>query len=88
MNGIIAYLIVINGVGLWSMWSDKERAIHKKYRISEKSLFAIAFLGGSIGSIVGMQVFRHKTKHWQFKYFMPAILIGELCIGYWISTLI
>lgn len=77
---IIGILVVINLIGYISMWSDKRRAITGKYRISEKTLFIIALLGGSIGSILGMNQFRHKTKHWYFKYGMPLILIIQVIL--------
>lgn len=85
---IIVILVVMNLIGYISMWSDKKRAIKGKYRISEKTLFIIALLGGSIGSILGMNQFRHKTKHWYFKYGMPLILIIQVIllgciIKYW-----
>lgn len=71
---LASYLLLMTGIGYFSMWSDKRRAIKGKYRLSEKMLFTIALLGGSLGSILGMKQFRHKTKHWYFKYGMPAIL--------------
>ncbi|MFA9464200.1 MAG: DUF1294 domain-containing protein [Velocimicrobium sp.] len=74
---IIGYLIIINIIGFLSMGIDKDRAIHKKWRMPEKKLFLIAILGGSIGSIVGMQIFRHKTKHATFTIGMPSILIVQ-----------
>lgn len=60
------------------MGVDKKRAKRGAYRISEKTLFMIAILGGSMGSIAGMNHFRHKTKHWYFKYGMPAILVIQI----------
>lgn len=75
---LIGILVIMNLIGYMSMWSDKKRAIKKQYRISEKNLFIIALLGGSIGSILGMNQFRHKTKHWYFKYGMPLILIMQI----------
>ena len=77
---IIAYLVIVNLAGLISMYIDKKRAIKNKWRIPEKTLFLIAIIGGSIGSISGMHLFRHKTKHWYFKYGMPAILICQVII--------
>ncbi len=74
------YLLIINIAGFISMGVDKKRAIRGAWRIPEASLFMIALLGGSIGSILGMQHFRHKTKHWYFKYGMPAILILQLIL--------
>ena len=62
------------------MYIDKKRAIKNKWRIPEKNLFIIAALGGSIGSIAGMHLFRHKTKHWYFKFGMPVILICQIII--------
>lgn len=62
------------------MGVDKKRAIRGAWRIPEASLFIVALLGGSIGSILGMQHFRHKTKHWYFKYGMPAILILQIVL--------
>jgi uncharacterized membrane protein YsdA (DUF1294 family) len=62
------------------MLIDKRRAIKNKWRIPEKTLFLFALLGGSIGSIAAMRLFRHKTKQWYFVYGMPAILIIQLVI--------
>ncbi|MBQ2980989.1 MAG: DUF1294 domain-containing protein [Lachnospiraceae bacterium] len=77
---IIIYAVIINIIGLFSMLIDKRRAIKNKWRIPEKTLFLIAVIGGSVGSIAGMRLFRHKTKHWYFAYGMPAILIVQLVI--------
>lgn len=60
------------------MGIDKKKAKKGAWRIPEKRLFFIALLGGSIGSILGMKTFRHKTKHWYFVWGMPAILIIQL----------
>lgn len=78
---LIGILVIMNLIGYMSMWSDKRRAIKKQYRISEKTLFTIALLGGSLGSILGMNQFRHKTKHWYFKYGMPLILIMQITLA-------
>ena len=64
----LIYLIGINLAGFIIMGVDKKRAIRGAWRISEASLFFTALLGGSLGCILGMQHFRHKTKHWYFKY--------------------
>ena len=73
-----ALLLIMNLIGYISMWADKRRAKKRKYRIPEKTLFMIAILGGSLGSILGMKQFRHKTKHWYFKYGMPFIFIVQV----------
>ena len=76
----LIYLIGINLAGFIIMGVDKKRAIRGAWRISEASLFFTAILGGSLGCILGMQHFRHKTKHWYFKYGMPAILVAQVLL--------
>ena len=76
----LVYLIIVNIVGFVMMGIDKKKAIRGAWRIPEASLFLVALIGGSIGSILGMQTFRHKTKHWYFKYGMPAILILQVAV--------
>ena len=75
------YWIVINLIGLIMMGVDKKRAVRGAWRISEASLFGIALLGGALGCTLGMQFFRHKTKHWYFKYGMPAIFAVQVLFG-------
>lgn len=75
---VIFYFILINIVGFASMGMDKSKARRKQWRIPEKTLFIIAALGGSIGSILGMQIYRHKTKHSSFVYGMPLILVLQI----------
>ena len=79
---LAAYLVIVNLLGFAVMGIDKKRAIRGAWRISEASLFFTAFLGGSLGCILGMQHFRHKTKHWYFRYGMPAIFLAEAFILY------
>ena len=76
----LVYLVIVNIVGFVMMGIDKKKAIRGAWRIPEASLFLVALIGGSIGSILGMQTFRHKTKHWYFKYGMPAILILQIAL--------
>lgn len=80
MTFLAAYLLIINIVGFAVMGIDKKRAIRGAWRISEASLFLTALLGGALGCIVGMQHFRHKTKHWYFKYGMPAIFLAQAAL--------
>ena len=75
---LAVYLLVINLIAFLMMGLDKWRAKHDGWRISEKALFLSALVGGSLGSILGMQIFRHKTQHWYFRFGFPAILILEL----------
>ncbi len=62
------------------MGIDKRRARQNAFRIPEATLFAVAIIGGSIGSILGMQIFRHKTKHWYFQFGMPIILVLQIVL--------
>lgn len=77
---LLSYLVIVNIVGFAMMGIDKKRAIRGAWRISEASLFLAALIGGSLGCILGMQTFRHKTRHWYFKYGMPAILILQIML--------
>lgn len=83
---LFIYLAVINIIGFALMGVDKKRAIRGAWRISESSLFLSAILGGSIGCILGMRIFRHKTKHWYFKYGMPAILLLQIAAVVFLFT--
>lgn len=80
----ILYVIIINIAGFSSMGIDKVKARRKAWRIPETRLFAIALLGGSIGSIAGMYFFRHKTRHWYFVWGMPAILVIQMLAFFFI----
>ena len=63
---LLIYLAVMNILGFALMGTDKSRARNGKWRIRERTLFLFSLLGGSIGTLTGMYVFRHKTKHWYF----------------------
>ncbi|MDE6917731.1 MAG: DUF1294 domain-containing protein [Lachnospiraceae bacterium] len=76
----VLYLILINLTGFAVMGIDKRRAIQKRWRVRESTLFLIALAGGSAGSIVGMRTFHHKTRHWYFVYGMPLILLVQIGI--------
>ncbi len=74
------YIVIWNLAGFTAMGIDKRRAETNQWRVKEKTLFLIALLGGSAGSILGMRYYRHKTKHYRFVYGMPAILIIQLLL--------
>jgi len=75
---IIIYLLLINLINFALMYVDKEKAKQRKYRIPEKAFFILALLGGAFGGWAGMYVFHHKTKHWYFVVFIPAILLVQI----------
>ena len=75
---ILIYFLIINLFGFLIMLIDKQRAIHKEWRIPEKTLIWISVLGGAIGMILGMSSFRHKTKHKKFTIGVPFILLMQI----------
>ena len=75
------WLAVINLVAFLAMGIDKYKAARQKWRIPEKTLFLLAIIGGSVGGICGIYVFRHKTLHRKFTLGFPAILILQVALG-------
>lgn len=69
------YLIGVNLLAFALYGIDKGRAVKDRWRIPETTLLGVAFVGGSIGAWAGMQVFRHKTKHWRFKLLIPVFIV-------------
>ena len=77
---LLSYFIAVNLTGFVLMGIDKYKAKKRAFRIPEATLFIIAIIGGSIGSIIGMYAFRHKTRHRSFVYGMPFILIIQIAL--------
>ena len=77
---MLLYLFTINAVALVLMLVDKIKAKKNRWRIPEKILFLAAIAGGSIGSLLGIYLFRHKTKHFSFLLGMPLILGVQIII--------
>ena len=63
---------------------DKSKARRGAWRIPEKTLFLLPLLGGSVGALLGMKVFRHKTKHWYFVWGIPIILLAQTALAAWL----
>lgn len=78
LKNILIYLVVINLITFVTMYVDKKKAKWGKWRIKESTLFTLVFLGGGIGGIAGMYLFRHKTKKTRFVIGFPLILITEV----------
>lgn len=74
----LIYLAGINIVAFVVYGADKARARKNRWRIPEKTLFLLAIAGGSVGAWLGMQYFRHKTQHIQFKIGIPLIFLVQL----------
>ena len=86
MKYFLIYLLIINIIGFSAMFLDKQKAKRGKWRIPEKTLFLFALIGGSLGTTLGMHMFRHKTKHWYFKFGMPMILIVQIVLIIYFSA--
>lgn len=80
VKNIVIYLILINLITFLAMYIDKRKAKKGKRRIPEKTLFIFVGLGGGIGGILGMYLFRHKTKKTRFVIGFPAIVIFEVLV--------
>lgn len=85
LKNIAIYLIIINLIGFYVMWSDKRKAKRGEWRIPEQTLFIITALGGGIGTIAGMYIFRHKTKKLRFVIGFPVIVILEIILVIYIK---
>ncbi len=83
---LLVWLAVINLLTFIVYGADKRRARKGKWRVPEKTLFLLPLLGGSIGALLGMRVFHHKTKHWYFVWGIPAILLAQIALAVWIYT--
>ena len=78
---ILFYLLTINAVGFVIMLADKRKAQKNQWRIPEATLITVALLGGSVGSLAGMRLFRHKTRKPKFYIGIPQILAAQLILG-------
>ncbi len=74
------YLLIVNVVAFAMMGIDKSKAKRGAWRIPERTLFLPVVLFGSLGGTLGMLTFRHKTKHWYFKYGFPALLVVQVLL--------
>ena len=84
MDPFFIYLLIINAAGLLLMLMDKGKAVRNVWRIPEWFLLTIALLGGSLGSLLGMYLFRHKTKKPAFALGLPAMVCLHLILFFFI----
>ena len=87
MNSFIYYLIFINFLSFVLFGLDKWFAKKKKNRIRNSTLIGLSVLGGSIGSLFGMYLFRHKTQTWYYVYGIPVIFIIQIIIFYYLRNI-
>ena len=83
---LAVYLAVINLATFIVYGADKRRARKGKWRVPERTLFLLPLLGGSVGALLGMLVFHHKTRHWYFVWGIPAILLAQIALAVWLLT--
>ena len=83
---LAVYLAVINLATFIVYGADKRRARKGKWRVPGKTLFLLPLLGGSVGALLGMRVFHHKTRHWYFVWGIPAILLAQIALAVWLLT--
>ena len=83
---IVVILLVMNLLAFALMGIDKMKAKRGSWRIPEKTLFLVTALFGGLGGTLGMRVFRHKTKHWYFKFGFPALLVVQIVLLAWLLT--
>lgn len=81
---LLIWLAAVNLLAFALMGLDKWKARNDRWRIPEKTLFLFPLLGGTVGGIAGMRCFRHKTKHWYFRWGLPVLLLVQLGAAVWI----
>lgn len=84
LETIAFYLVAVNLLAFVLYGIDKWKARHDRWRISEATLLGVAALGGSIGALAGMQIWRHKTQHWKFKIGVPLCLVIQVALAVWL----
>lgn len=82
---LLVLFVLVNLVAFALMGVDKQRARTHQWRVPEKTLFLAALLFGGTGGTIGMFFFHHKTKHWYFRYGLPALLVLQLALAGWLS---
>lgn len=83
MEPLSIYLLIINAAGFLLMLVDKYKARNNLWRIPEATLMTVAAVGGSLGSLLGMYCFRHKTRHPKFTVGVPCLLIVHVILLLW-----
>jgi uncharacterized membrane protein YsdA (DUF1294 family) len=79
----VIFVLVMSVITFIVFGVDKWKARNDKWRTPESTLFLLAIFGGSIGALLGMQIFRHKTQHWSFRLGIPLILMLQAAVLIW-----
>ena len=80
MKEVFYYLIFINLFTFLIFGIDKYRSIKNMYRVKESTLLSLFLIGGAIGGLFGMRIFRHKTLKYKFKYIIPILSFLEILL--------
>lgn len=83
---VVIYLAVLNVVAFVAYGIDKYKAKHNRWRISEATLLLLAIVGGSLGALLGMKAFRHKTQKSKFTITIPLVLALQLAVLLYLAT--
>ncbi len=85
MQYVYTFILAINIIGFFLMGYDKLKSKNRGWRIPEINLFLVSLIGGAAGVLVGMKIFRHKTRHSSFVFGIPFIFVINLIAGYLIK---
>ena len=77
---VLVLLVITNLISFLMMWHDKRCARKGKWRVPEATLFIACACFGGIGGVLGMNILRHKTKHWYFKLFFPLMMVVQIVL--------
>jgi uncharacterized membrane protein YsdA (DUF1294 family) len=88
MKYVYSYLLIINIISFLLYYVDKRNSIKHKWRIPEKCLLLLSIIGGSLGSIISMFLFHHKTKHIKFLIINPLCLIIDILFLFKLNNII
>lgn len=86
MKFLIPYLVIVNAAAFLLMLIDKQKAKRKLWRIPEATLLGAAAIGGSVGALLGMYIFRHKTRHIKFTAGIPLLMFVHFGLLIWLLS--
>ena len=85
-DALAVWLVVINAATFAVYGADKSREKKGRWRIPEKTLLLLPLLGGSVGGLLGMAVFHHKTRHWYFRLGLPLMLLLQAALAVYLAA--
>lgn len=85
-DALAVWLVAVNAATFVVYGADKSRAKKGRWRIPEKTLLLLPLLGGSVGGLLGMAVFHHKTRHWYFRLGLPLMLLLQAALAVYLTA--